>query len=230
MSIANPQSFNRYNYVQNDPVNFIDPTGLFCVITGYRYENYEYTNRNGDQVIGQRIYAQVECFLEGDFNPRVPFNPGGPVVWPGGGPRPRKPQPTPQPKTAENSCATISTGVVSVGGIVDSNSQIYPTAGVGWSYPNVPSYSQTKSSGPISPGVYLQGGASSVLSVNLSINLFHPRSGISRDIGYGTPSVGAGIQVVLPKLEGTTKWDWEHHPDNPLRKGLAFPSVGRCPW
>jgi RHS repeat-associated protein len=28
MYIANPQSFNRYTYVQNDPVNFIDPSGL----------------------------------------------------------------------------------------------------------------------------------------------------------------------------------------------------------
>jgi RHS repeat-associated protein len=26
--IADPQSFNRYSYVQNDPVNFVDPTGL----------------------------------------------------------------------------------------------------------------------------------------------------------------------------------------------------------
>lgn len=28
MSIGDPQSFNRYSYVQNDPVNSIDPTGL----------------------------------------------------------------------------------------------------------------------------------------------------------------------------------------------------------
>jgi RHS repeat-associated protein len=27
-SVADPQSFNRYSYVQNDPVNFVDPTGL----------------------------------------------------------------------------------------------------------------------------------------------------------------------------------------------------------
>ena len=31
MSVADPQSFNRYSYVQNDPVNFIDPTGLSCL-------------------------------------------------------------------------------------------------------------------------------------------------------------------------------------------------------
>ena len=27
-NLGDPQSFNRYNYVQNDPVNFVDPTGL----------------------------------------------------------------------------------------------------------------------------------------------------------------------------------------------------------
>jgi hypothetical protein len=26
--LTDPQSFNRYSYVQNDPVNFVDPTGL----------------------------------------------------------------------------------------------------------------------------------------------------------------------------------------------------------
>jgi RHS repeat-associated protein len=28
MSISSPQSFNRYSYVNNDPVNQVDPSGL----------------------------------------------------------------------------------------------------------------------------------------------------------------------------------------------------------
>jgi len=64
-SIGNPQSFNHYPYAANDPVNFIDPTGLFCVITGYIYEHYTYTAPDGTPGVGTTIYSKVECFLEG---------------------------------------------------------------------------------------------------------------------------------------------------------------------
>jgi RHS repeat-associated protein len=30
--VTDPQSFNRYAYTQNDPVNFVDPTGLMCQV------------------------------------------------------------------------------------------------------------------------------------------------------------------------------------------------------
>jgi len=33
--LSDPQSFNRYSYVQNDPVNFIDPSGLQMAIPGF---------------------------------------------------------------------------------------------------------------------------------------------------------------------------------------------------
>jgi RHS repeat-associated protein len=36
--LSNPQSFNRYAYVQNDPVNFVDPTGLNEVIRTYTWD------------------------------------------------------------------------------------------------------------------------------------------------------------------------------------------------
>ncbi|MGH8553092.1 MAG: RHS repeat-associated core domain-containing protein, partial [Methylococcales bacterium] len=37
MSVGNPQSFNRYSYVQNEPTNFVDPSGLLmqtCELRG----------------------------------------------------------------------------------------------------------------------------------------------------------------------------------------------------
>jgi len=33
--LSNPQSFNRYSYVQNDPVNLVDPLGLNPIIGGH---------------------------------------------------------------------------------------------------------------------------------------------------------------------------------------------------
>jgi RHS repeat-associated protein len=41
MSVGDPQSFNRYSYVKNDPVNLVDPTGLMC------YARYEVWSVNG---------------------------------------------------------------------------------------------------------------------------------------------------------------------------------------
>jgi RHS repeat-associated protein len=42
MRVGDPQSFNRFTYVGNDPINFVDPSGLdpvLCIwrITGYHY-------------------------------------------------------------------------------------------------------------------------------------------------------------------------------------------------
>src|SRR6266511_4521632 len=43
MSVGNPQSFNRYSYVNNDPVNFVDPSGLLGILDCklVRYDGYE---------------------------------------------------------------------------------------------------------------------------------------------------------------------------------------------
>jgi RHS repeat-associated protein len=35
ISVSNPQSFNRYSYVENDPINQVDPTGLERKICGH---------------------------------------------------------------------------------------------------------------------------------------------------------------------------------------------------
>jgi uncharacterized protein RhaS with RHS repeats len=48
--LTDPQSFNRYSYVGNDPVNFIDPTGLMC----YNIIRTDYYSDTG-QVIGSFV-------------------------------------------------------------------------------------------------------------------------------------------------------------------------------
>ena len=69
MAVANPQSFNRYAYVENDPVNLIDPEGLFCV----SWVTYE------DTPTELRIILHEECYLEDGggfgFTPIQPFDP-----------------------------------------------------------------------------------------------------------------------------------------------------------
>jgi RHS repeat-associated protein len=37
MSIGSPQSFNRYSYVENDPINLIDPSGLYWALGNCRF-------------------------------------------------------------------------------------------------------------------------------------------------------------------------------------------------
>ena len=49
-NLTDPQSFNRYSYVGNDPVNFVDPTGLMC----YNIIRTDYYSDTG-QVIGSFI-------------------------------------------------------------------------------------------------------------------------------------------------------------------------------
>lgn len=61
-SLDDPQSFNRYSYVQNDPVNFVDPSGLnleapgsggggYCV-------RYHYTNPS----TGEGFWGSWTCY------------------------------------------------------------------------------------------------------------------------------------------------------------------------
>jgi RHS repeat-associated protein len=89
MHLANPQSFNRYAYVQNDPVNFVDPSGLLPTLVCYWGPNH--TSDIGAQWTCVVLNAQ-----EGDG--RAPF----------GGRHPRRekqkkakkePPPTPPQKT-----------------------------------------------------------------------------------------------------------------------------------
>ena len=101
--MTDPQSFNRYSYVQNDPVNFVDPSGLDPdfglgppppVPTLIPYGGTIVTNtsapRPGGGGGGGSILGGDVHFLPEEPSPEE--GPGGPSD--GGGPQ--NPTPTPQ--------------------------------------------------------------------------------------------------------------------------------------
>jgi hypothetical protein len=88
--MTDPQSFNRYAYVQNDPVNFVDPSGLMMMICGYR------GGGDGFSVI-QCDYFSDASYRFGGYNSDRPLGGGGGV---GGGTTPQEPaKPSHSPDT-----------------------------------------------------------------------------------------------------------------------------------
>lgn len=64
MSLGDPQSFNRYAYVTNDPLNFVDPSGLMMMCFGYNVyiETYEDGRLIGTRYIG---FIATHCWDDG---------------------------------------------------------------------------------------------------------------------------------------------------------------------
>jgi RHS repeat-associated protein len=57
VSLENPQSWNRFSYVANDPLSYVDPFGLYMVFLPY--------NEFGGGGGGGCYYDQVDFFIDG---------------------------------------------------------------------------------------------------------------------------------------------------------------------
>ncbi len=103
MSTAAPQSLHRYNYTQNDPVNFIDPSGLYWAQSCSLWALFDVTDPKHPKQVGAP-WVQCTTYWVDDLSPL-----GGPGGGPGvGGGVNQKPKnnptplkPTPQKTQAE---------------------------------------------------------------------------------------------------------------------------------
>ncbi len=67
--VTNPQSFNRYSYVENDPINHNDPTGMALSDIGvYQTGNPEVANKLENEMV--RLIRQMS-------SPQIPYNGDG---------------------------------------------------------------------------------------------------------------------------------------------------------
>jgi intein-encoded DNA endonuclease-like protein len=66
MSISSPQSFNRYSYVNNDPVNKVDPTGLMLSDIGV----YQTDNSHDAQVAEHQSLRDLQTSVNSDYAKR----------------------------------------------------------------------------------------------------------------------------------------------------------------
>jgi RHS repeat-associated protein len=89
-NLRDPQSFNRYSYVQNDPVSYTDPSGLLLMCFWTAFDGYYV--ETGQPVTILRFDGCIDFPDFGGF--RTAPEPRG-----GGGPRrPQRPANQPQPK------------------------------------------------------------------------------------------------------------------------------------
>ncbi|MFL6207478.1 MAG: RHS repeat-associated core domain-containing protein, partial [Pyrinomonadaceae bacterium] len=84
--VSDPQSFNRYSYTQNDPVNFTDPTGLFQNVPPHVFNETVTVTASIDNPFLDSFFGGIGTGLA----PR-PITEGEPR---GGGPRGDVPQDT----------------------------------------------------------------------------------------------------------------------------------------
>ena len=100
--LANPQTFNRYSYTNNDPVNHTDPTGLMCynVIRTDVYSDG--TIAGGPWIVGQFGTCGRSGWDDGE--PRGGRGSGGGGASPGGQPQKKREVSKKQLDAAINTC------------------------------------------------------------------------------------------------------------------------------
>lgn len=114
MSLTDPQSFNRYSYVQNDPVNLVDPSGLFELPANQWYMEVRGSYDPWLDDDGNRRFLMES--LSGGARTIEPMQPIGEVVTPNEPPvapntEPQRRQPCPPSKQEISESAAVQQGL-----------------------------------------------------------------------------------------------------------------------
>jgi len=217
ISLGDPQSFNRYSYVTNNPINFVDPSGLHKWVQICTLYHYVYVGgpNDGQHVPGSYAWDCQWVLQVGDGNLGTVEVSASDF---GGFP--------PEAEKEEQYCNTsIGIGFVNIGYLLHKNT-LYPSIGLGPSYPYPVSFSRTYGDGPVQTGL----SANLTVSNGLAIVSSASASGFSREVGVGSPNVSGGVQVTGPAIPllGSTPEDIKNNPARSDRGGLRF--GGRCPY
>lgn len=106
---ANPQSLNRYSYVMNNPLKYVDPTGLWWTVDAECNTVWE-DDQTGEQIPDYVYYARLRDGQAGTTPPPA-TTPPPPASTPAptpGTPTPTPPPPAPAPAPAQSTVPSLS--------------------------------------------------------------------------------------------------------------------------
>lgn len=192
---ANTQNYDRYNYVLNNPMPYVDPSGFMCMQTGYYIFSSSSVTLPGNVVLtsyGSTYVSTGEDCFQSFLNPVI--NLFGGSAHGGSATKPPTPTSVTQKNSAKNSSQKLCVGVARSLG--NSGSLIGVQGGI----PGRTEQRGTANVDPMQFG-FQNGGAIAPYAANISGEIGTLSfSGVNDVIGGKSPIPGVNVRAALEEL------------------------------